>query len=74
MKLTAIIRVSLISAGLCAVASAQTAKQDIKNAGTDAKSAAKNTGRATKRTAQKAGKKVKHGTHNASQSLANKTK
>lgn len=74
MNLAAIVRISLLSAGLCLGAYGQTAKQDIKNAGTDTKNAAKNTAKATKRTAKKTGKKVKQGTHNAAQDVANKTK
>lgn len=74
MRLPAMLRVLLISAGLCFGLSAQTAKQDINRAGTDTKDAAKNTGKAAKRTAKKTGKAVKHGTHNAAQGVANKTK
>ena len=51
----------------------QTAKQDIKNAGTDTKDAVKSTGRATKKTATKVGHKTKHTVHKASQKVANKT-
>ena len=52
---------------------AQTAGQDMKNAGSETKDAAKDTGAAVKRTAKTTGKKVKHGTHKAAQKVADKT-
>ena len=52
---------------------AQTAKQDMKNAGTDTKDALKDTGRATKHTASKVKTKTKHAVHKTSSKVANKT-
>ena len=53
---------------------AQSAGQDMKQAGQDAKGAAANTGRATKRAAKAAGRKIKHGTHKAANKVSEKTK
>ncbi|MFN7997228.1 MAG: hypothetical protein U0Q18_26670 [Bryobacteraceae bacterium] len=52
------------------ISSAQTAKDDMKQAGHDTKEAAKNTGRAAKKT----GHKVKKGTKHAVNKAAGKTK
>ena len=51
----------------------QTAKQDMKTAGTDTKDAAKATGHATKHAATTVKHKTKHGVHKASSAVANKT-
>jgi predicted small secreted protein len=51
----------------------QTAGQDIKKAGHDAKGAAANTGRATSHAARTTGSKIKHGTHKAANKIARKT-
>ena len=68
-----------LSGTLCMFA--QTAKEDMKQAGQDVKQAgratgdaAKQTGRATKRTAKTAGHKVKHGTHKAAAKMEEKTR
>ncbi len=56
---------------------AQTAKQDMKNAGSDAKGAAVDTGKgvshATKTTAKKVKHSTKHGVHKVSSKVAKKT-
>jgi hypothetical protein len=52
---------------------AQTAKDDIKDAGRSTKRAAKDTGKATAKTAKTAGHKVKRGTKKAANKAAEKT-
>ena len=52
----------------------QTAKDDIKQAGRDARSAAKNTGRATAKTAKKTKVKVKRATNKAAANVERKTR
>jgi hypothetical protein len=61
---------SLLMAGTAAPLLAQTASQDMQNAGTDTKDAAKSTAHATKRTTKKAYHKSKKGTAK----VADKTK
>lgn len=60
-----------------APALAQTAKQDMKNAGSETKDAVKNTGKgighATKTTSKKVEKTTKSTVHKGSQKVANKT-
>jgi hypothetical protein len=53
---------------------AQTAKEDMKQAGSDVKGAAKNTGKATARAARTTGRKVKHTTHKAASKVEEKTR
>jgi hypothetical protein len=71
--------IGLITAAILAVAPgfAQTAKQDMKNAGSATKNAAKDAGKgvghATKTTAKKVGTTTKHTVHKGSQKVANKT-
>jgi gas vesicle protein len=65
---------SLLLLGGAAVAGwAQSAKDDIKDAGHDTKQAAKDTGRATKQASAKTAKKVKTGTKKAVNKGASKT-
>ena len=64
--------IALLLAGGIGLA-AQTAKDDIKDAGRATKDAAQDTGRATKKTAKKAGRKVKNGTKKATNKAAGKT-
>jgi hypothetical protein len=52
---------------------AQTAKQDMKNAGSDVKDAGKDVGHATKRTAIKAKHKTKHAVHRSAATVEQKT-
>lgn len=71
--------IGLITAAVLAAAPglAQTAKQDMKNAGSSTKNAAKDAGKgvghATKTTAKKVGTTTKHTVHKGSQKVANKT-
>jgi hypothetical protein len=53
---------------------AQTAKDDMKRAGSDVKDAGKSTGKATAKTAKKAGHKVKKGTNKAASKVEEKTR
>ena len=70
-RLIAALSFSVLLAGGAAVA--QTAGQDMKDAGHAAKEAAKDTGKATEKTAKTTGKKVKHGTKKAVNKSADAT-
>jgi hypothetical protein len=52
---------------------AQTAGQDMKQAGQDAKGAAVNTGRAAAHATKTTGRKIKHGTHKVANKVSEKT-
>ncbi len=52
---------------------AQTAGQDLKQAGSDTKNAAKKTGSAVKQTTKTTGKTIKHETNKTAQKVADKT-
>jgi hypothetical protein len=75
MKMSAITRIFMaagLAAGLgCGMAHAQTAGQDMKDAGHDTKNAAVDTGHATKRTTKKVYHKTKSGTKTAYHKTAN---
>jgi hypothetical protein len=80
MKILRVVAAAVIGLGLSTGAFAQTAGQEMKDAGSATKDAAKDAGTATKdagksvgKGAKKAGKKVKEGTHDASQKVADKT-
>jgi hypothetical protein len=71
----------LLTGAFMAVSVAQTAKDDMKQAGKNVKEAGKdvgkageNTGKATAKTAKKAAKKVKHGTNKAAGKVEEKTR
>jgi hypothetical protein len=68
-----IITTSVIAVALAFSASAQTATQDMKNAGSETKQAAKDTGKGVAKGAKKTGKAVKHGTNKAANKVAEKT-
>ena len=67
------ITASVFAVALAFTAAAQTATQDMKNAGSDTKLAAKDTGKGVAKGAKKTGKAVKHGTHKAANKVAQKT-
>jgi len=55
------------------IAFAQTAGQDMKQAGQNAKGAAVNTGHAAAQATRTTGRKIKHGTHKVANKVSNKT-
>jgi hypothetical protein len=62
-----------MAASLLAAPHQDSAKQDMKNAGSETKQAAKDTGNATKKTAKKTGHTVKKDTKSATNKAAKKT-
>jgi Skp family chaperone for outer membrane proteins len=68
-----IILTSVAAVALVLSASAQTATQDMKNAGSETKQAAKDTGKGVAKGAKKTGKAVKHTTHKAAKKVEQKT-
>ncbi len=70
-KLAAVLSTVILATGMTAFA--QTAGQDMKNAGSDIKGAAKSTGKATAKTTKTAGKKIKKGTNKTANAIAGKT-
>lgn len=63
-----------IATGMCGTGIAQeTAKQEIKDAGSDTKAAAKHTGRGIKKGTKHAYHKTKHGVHRTAEKVEDKT-
>jgi hypothetical protein len=73
MKKFPAIAASVFALALAAAAPAQTAKQDMKDAGSDTKQAAKDTGKGIAKGAKKTGKAIKHTTNKAASKVQEKT-
>jgi len=73
MKIFRVIMGSVFAVALAVSASAQTAGQDMKNAGSETKQAAKDTGKGVAKGAKKTGSAVKHTTHKAAAKVDQKT-